>query len=202
MNSVKNLFIFASGLTIGSLVTWKLIKTKYEQYAQEEIDSVKEVYAKRHNDTNEDDRPETESFDENARAKADEAKEKPSIVEYASKLHGYGYTNYSELSSQKEEDDERMYEPCVIPPEEFGACEDYDQLSLTYFSDGVLADENDEPIDNVDELVGLDSLNHFGEFEDDSVFVRNDRLKADIEILLDLRNYSDVVKTRPHSMEE
>ena len=48
MNStLKNLCVFAIGATIGSLVTWKLVKTKYEMIAQEEIDSVKEVFAKR-----------------------------------------------------------------------------------------------------------------------------------------------------------
>ena len=46
----------------------------------------------------------------------------------------------------------------------------------------------------MDEIVGEESLNHFGEYEDDSVFVRSDRLKCDYEILLDQRNYSDVVK--------
>ena len=63
-------------------------------------------------------------------------------------------------------------------------------------------DENDEEVDDVDEIVGEESLNHFGEYEDDSVFVRNDRLKCDYEILLDQRNYSDVAKTRPHRVEE
>ena len=53
----------------------------------------------------------------------------------------------------------------------------------------------------MDNVVGLESLTHFGEFEDDSVFVRNDRLKCDYEILLDQRTYSDVMKQRPHQME-
>ena len=38
-------FLFTAGAAIGSVVTWKLVKTKYEQIAQEEIDSVKEEYA-------------------------------------------------------------------------------------------------------------------------------------------------------------
>ena len=39
--------IFFLGAGVGSLVTWKIVKTKYEQIAQEEIDSVKEVFSKR-----------------------------------------------------------------------------------------------------------------------------------------------------------
>ena len=57
-------------------------------------------------------------------------------------------------------------------------------------------------VDDVEEIVGEESLTHFGEYEDDSVFVRNDRLKCDYEILLDQRNYSDVTKTMPHRVEE
>ena len=40
-------FIFAVGAAIGSAVTWKLVKTKYEKIADEEIESVKEVYLKK-----------------------------------------------------------------------------------------------------------------------------------------------------------
>lgn len=40
--------------------------------------------------------------------------------------------------------------------------------------------------------IGDDALGHFGEYEDDSVFVRNDEEQTDYEILLDGRNYHDV----------
>ena len=84
--------------------------------------------------------------------------------------------------------------PYVISPDEFGEMEDedYDKVSFTYYADGVLADEYDEIVENIDEIIGEESLTHFGEYEDDSVFVRNDKLKCDYEILLDQRNYSDI----------
>ena len=44
---LKNTIIFAVGAAVGSAVTWKLLKTKYEQIANEEIASVKETYAKK-----------------------------------------------------------------------------------------------------------------------------------------------------------
>lgn len=49
----------------------------------------------------------------------------------------------------------------MIPPEQFGDDEEYEQISLTYYADGVLADENDEVIEDVEDAVGIDSLNHF-----------------------------------------
>ena len=60
----------------------------------------------------------------------------------------------------------------------------------------------DDIVDNVDDVVGVDSLTHFGEYEEDSVFVRNDLLQTDYEILRDPRKYSDVVGDSPHQVEE
>ena len=68
--------------------------------------------------------------------------------------------------------------------------DEYETVSLTYYSkDNVLTDDNDEIVDDVDEIIGQDSLKHFGEYEDDSVYVRNDRRKCDYEILLDESDY-------------
>ena len=39
-------------------------------------------------------------------------------------------------------------------------------------------------------MVG-DALDHFGEYEDDSVFVRNDRYKCNYEILKDVRTFEE-----------
>ena len=80
--------------------------------------------------------------------------------------------------------------PYVITPEEFGELADYQTISLTYWHDAVLTDDYDEIIDNPDDIVGEDFADHFGEYEDDSVFVRNDARKTDYEILLDNRDYS------------
>lgn len=95
-----------------------------------------------------------------------------------------------------------MDKPFVISPEEFGDFDDYEKISLTYYSDQVLADDNDELVEDIEDVVGFDSLNSFGAYEDDSVFVRNNKLRCDYEILLDHRKFSDVVKSKPHEAEE
>lgn len=88
----------------------------------------------------------------------------------------------------------------MISPDEFGDQDEYDQISLTYYSDGTVTDDNDRPMsdDEIEESIGKDSLTHFGEYEDDSVFVRNDRLKADYEILKDERTYADILREKPY----
>lgn len=189
-----NFAMFMAGLTIGSAATWLCLKKRYEQIAQEEIDSVKAVFAEK--------KPETvirkeenENIDKDNKIKADQAKLKPDLI---------NYTNYASTNNKnaKEEKVNMVEKPYIILPEEFGDFDEYTKLSLTYYSDGVLADENDEIVDDIDETVGADFADHFGEYEDDSVFVRNDRLKCDYEILRDNRSYSDVTGRYPGQMED
>lgn len=190
---------FIVGAGMGSVCTWKLLKRKYELIAQEEIDSVKAAYA-----TREIGKGFVESFRDRLKVAEDRTQKDEDDVDfkkYASIIQKEGYTDYSR-SVEEKKGEAFVEKPYVISPEEFGEFEEYEKISLTYYADKVLADENDEEVDDVDEIVGEESLNHFGEYEDDSVFVRNDRLKCDYEILLDQRNYSDVAKTRPHRVEE
>lgn len=205
MNKLFGFVMFIAGAAIGSAATWQYTKKKYEQIAQEEIDSVKEALSNRSCEfgKKKDDgiivksnATDTVIVDESIRAK-----EKPSVAEYAAKLQEQGYTNYSNHEIAKDAV-APMIEPYVIPPEEFGDADGYEKISLSYYADKILADEDDETVDDVENTVGLDSLNHFGDYEYDSVFVRNDRLKCDYEILLDRRRYSDVVNETPHHMED
>ena len=198
MNKARGFVMFVLGAAVGSIVTWQYTRKKYEQIAQEEIDSVKEIFSRRELAADvEIVTPEPQT------AKVSKPEEKPDITEYAARLEREGYTNYSNVSAgeKKEEQEAMEMKPYVISPEEFGEFEDYERISLSYYADQILADEDDEKVEDVDNVVGLESLTHFGEFEDDSVFVRNDKLKCDYEILLDQRTYSDVIKQRPHQTE-
>ena len=205
-NKIASFMMFIFGAAVGSVATWQYIKKKYERITQEEIDSVKETFSKLEVKSKDNESEENN----NVRTIVERAKDKPSVVEYAAKLRKQGYINYSDTDSlsedsnvSEEEVDENMIndKPYVISPDEFGEFYDYEKISLTYYADQVLADEDDELVEGIEETVGFESLNAFGEYEDDSVFVRNDRLKCDYEILLDQRKYSDVVKRRPHEVE-
>ena len=179
----------------GSIVTWKILKTKYERIAQEEIDSVREVYASKIHkyegpEQSEPVKDETPDVDVS----------QIGVAEYVQLLQKQAYTETVDYQKVKEE--QMSMRPYVISPEDFGEHDDYETESLTYYADGTLTDGTDEPIEDVESLVGEDSLTHFGEFEDDSVFVRNDRLRTDFEILLDSRRYSDVVRRGPRPTED
>lgn len=170
-NWLFNTAIFAVGAVVGSVATWKYLKTKYEQLAQEEIESVREVY-ERHTAELEKQSSESES-------------EKDEIMKaYQDIIDGY-------VEVERPGPVKSTKKPEVISPEELGEI-DYEVCSLTYYADNVLAYDDGEVIENVEEVVGEDALNCFGQFEDDSVHVRNHSRRVDYEILARVDKYSDV----------
>lgn len=188
-NKIYICVAFVLGAVAGGSGAWYYAKKKYEEIAQEEIDSVKEVFLRKTAELH--DKEITLTIAENLKGSSNM---KPSIAEAVAILHKEGYIS-------EEEDAVADNTPYVIAPEQFMEKEDYDHVTLTYYADQVLTDENDEMIEDVEGTVGFESLNHFGEYEDDSVFVRNDARKIEYEILLDERTYADVAKSKPRPME-
>lgn len=193
MNS-KVSFILGTiiGAGIGVAGTYSYFKDKYEKLAEKDFNS-RRVF---------DEDKKDESEEPVAEKTADSRTvDKPSIAEYAARLQKEGYVNYSDMQDKKQKQEIGVDKPYVIQPSDFGEFDDYEKISLTYTADGVLLDDMNEIVDDIEETVGEDSLEHFGEYEDDSVYVRNDAKKCDYEILLDQRNYQEIFETRPHGTE-
>lgn len=207
---MKNFFTFVTGLVIGSVVTYVVVKDKFEKIAQEEIDSVKEVFGRR--------------VEKEADKKVEKIAEKE-VEKIRKEYNDYSsltknYTSYSKNETEEDdcaqveededcaqvedEDGVEIFEverasnsdrPYVIDPWDFGGEDGYDTITLNYYADGVLTDDDDNVIEDeeIDDIVGKDFAEHFGEYEKDCVCVRNDRLKTDYEICRDLIEYSTLL---------
>ena len=217
---IINLIMFAAGAVIGSAVTWKIVKDRYEKIVQEEIKSVKEVFADRFSDSSEE--PSSEESD-------DEMSEEDHVSDYRkicwddledldpSELEEEEYqADYAGAVVSKYEDIANIYkkggpddmptseprEPYVIDPIEFGELDGYKTFELTYYEDGILEDEDYDIVKNPEEILGPYALGSFGEYEDDSVFVRNERLRADFQILKDYRTYDEARSIGPGRVDD
>lgn len=183
-----SLLLFAVGGGIGFAAARQWLKQKYDRLAQEEIDSVKAAFrtAQQKGETETNGKPEKQPREEGGEKAQEERKA------YTGLLTKLGYAEDAALPPEQT--------PHVIAPDEYGEQDGYDEISLTYYTDGTLTDDADRPMDEVEieQTIGRESLEHFGEYEDDSVFVRNDRLKADYEILLDQRAYAEVLREKPY----
>ena len=193
---MKRVLIFVLGAAAGSLVTWKLVENKYKKIADEEIASVQEYY---HNKLNaldcENNLLKVEAYDrpvEHPEVNVVEeieytAEEKADYEETVASLA------YSEEGITIECNDAIEYvKPYVIAPEEFGETGN-DTKTLTYYSDFVLTDEDGDMCVDPESIIG-DALEHFGDYEDDSVHVRNDNIECDFEILKSERTFSEIYK--------
>lgn len=179
---ITGFLMFVTGVAIGSVVTWKCVKTKYERIADEEIESIKNVYSKKE-----------ASIKENQVTQKEVAETKPSLYEMKEYLERIKENGYHKEENKEEGDPDMNDSPYVISPDEFGNMDDHTCVSLSYYADGVLADDWDtEVLDPVEE-VGPDIASHFGEYEEDTVFVRNEKLKVDYEICRDLRTFAEVI---------
>ena len=183
---VIGLVAFVTGAAIGSLVTWRILKERYEKLAEEDSKSIREAFARRMAE------PE-EIADEPTEVDFDELK---NVSKQLSADLGYDGAITEDENEEKGEP-VAMDKPYVIDPFESGNGGEYEIISLTYYADEVLVDDSGNLIEDVEAVVGVDSLTHFGEYEDDSVFVRDDDLKIDYEILRDYRRYSEIKKSPP-----
>lgn len=192
---MKNLLCFVTGAAIGSVVTWKLIEKKYKDLADEEIESVIETFKNRKPRITKDNVKET------VEKVINKYKEPKETVEDIVTAEGYSIENEEEI----DEDDESNYTvnvdnvievvtPYVITPEQFGEYNEYGTKTLTYYADNVLTDEIDNPItsDEMITMIGPDALDHFGEYEDDSVYIRDEINEMDYEILKSEKKFSEI----------
>ena len=196
---MKNLLFFVAGAAIGSIATWKLIEKKYKDLADEEIESVIETFKNRRPRITKDEVKET------VEKVINKWKEPKETVEDIVTAQGYSIENEEEIDEDDEsnyivnvdndnDNDIEVITPYVITPEQFGQYNEYGTKTLTYYSDNVLTDEIDNPItsDEMVTMIGPDALDHFGEYEDDSVYIRDEMNEMDYEILKSEKKFSEI----------
>ena len=185
-----NIAMFTMGAAVGSLVTWKIMKDRCERTIQDEVSAFKNDWVKMtHEDgakyaadieTDEEDVEEEDEWDDET------------YTEYHTLAHSYDH------NCEEGGGDEVPYVngPYTITPDEFGDERGYEPWYLSYYSDGVLADTWDVEHD-IEETIGEDALEHFGDYTNNIVHVRNERLERDYEVAKDSRTYSEVISKKP-----
>lgn len=184
MSKVKGLLIFAAGALAGAFAGARIAKKHYEELAQEEIEEVRAYYKNKEEKIEEP--KEVEEKVEEKSIEVEEKKEYDSIIK-----HG----NYMTMEENEENEEDELCdsddEPYIIDPSEFGNYGHYATQTCTYFADGVLVDDVDEVIEDPETLVGNYHVDIFRDFDATSVYVRNDWMKMDFEIIRDDWFWSD-----------
>lgn len=187
-NYAIGILSFLGGVAIGGIVTWKVIEKrteeKYKAISDAEIQSVKEVFTVPKKEVSPEKTDETKS-----------AVNTPNMTAVAKEI-AKQYTNYSNVAEPERRSPLPWEEARikVIEPDKYGEKEEYDQIELTLYADGILADERDDIVDK--EVVG-DALDHMGEYDDDVIHVQDDEKKRYFEIMVDNRSYEEATGNKP-----
>lgn len=203
--TISILGAFGAGLAIGFFT----IKKKCEARADKEIASVKDSFQKHLEEMSKEGKlKEVPPTRRGASKKKKEEKKAntsdirsvplpndPIAEDYKDYSAPYRSTASGSKPKQSTKERQKKLEPYVISPDDYMSSE-YTAKTLVYYADHVLADSDDDTrIDNPTMVVGRDALTSFGRYEDDSVYVRDDNLKIDYEIMRSEKDYADVVKT-------
>lgn len=186
---MKQVIAFVLGATAGTLVTWKILEKKYKQIADEEIEAVREYYRSK-------DEVYTASIlgisNEPVKTYIEEEKvEDEEKTEYNKQVQELDYSQDEDDYTVQLAPAEEEIAPYTIAPDEFGEADGYNTRSWTCYADMVLTDEDGIIVSEPERIIG-DALAYFGEYEDDSVYVRNENNECDYEILKHDKTYDEI----------
>lgn len=175
--NIKYLLMFCLGAIAGSVFTAKILDEKYSKIADEEIESVKEV---------------TKKTIENLKKKFSESKK---ISEEKTEK-----TKYHDITKEyTEEKDAPNIE--IISDNQYSDDENEKMTLWFYGVDKALLDDNEQPIENVEDCVGRDIINNPEKYfrvssiessheNKNTIYLRNHSMGIDFEIIYIDKSYS------------
>lgn len=210
---------FGVGFALGWVTSAKRLKTKYEREFEEEVAGMRQHYRQKLTALNEKKKVEDlvdelgykgptqedttrtdyrstgdDNQQEEVQASSESVQEEAAIENVFNPRTGetIDVWNYDEELRSR-----TQTKPYVIHADEFRENEtNYDQVTYTWWEgNNILTAVNDEIVDEVDRIVGLENLEKFGHGSGQQhvVYVRNDSLSMDIEILRSESDYAEVV---------
>lgn len=192
--NINTVITFMAGVAIGVLTTYKIAETKYQNIADEEIKSVIETFTGR--------KPSNKVSSNDGGHDVDMSKN--DILDYKNNVDRFGYSTISKQTSKNNEEVEdkmsavkeytdKIY---IISPDDYNTLDGFDAETFYYSADNYLLNSDCEvvPDDEINILMGHDPYGHFGEYEDDSVHIRNEDRMCDYEILLSRKTCAEIME--------
>lgn len=189
-----------SGGVIGFYFGKFVSKKTYEKIADDEIAAVKKVYEEHYILKG---KKITKNEPDDISKKTSNGYQEPKSENKSAIPHAYSdyfkhAGKYDGNAPRKGGMDVPEIKPYVISPDDFGDSE-YETQTLIYWADMVLTDDDHNIVNDIEGHVTSEALTTFGRYEDDCVYVRNDILHVDYEILLEEREFN---KVSPRSLVE
>lgn len=190
---LSHVIAFVAGAAVGYFAANYLLKDKYEKRFQQEVSSTIEAFKNNKKDD------EVTHKDEKLKAVSDEVVV-ADIKEYAKNIgkHDYSEVKDDEPSEKNKDEGIDHAKPYVITEEEVDAYMNYSITQWNYYADGVLTDENNEVVEDVSATIGKEAFEHLKKTSESAIYVRNDLLELDYEILKNEMTYAELLEEKPY----
>ena len=181
--------IFMVGAAIGAGIAVLCTRAYFETLANDEIDSVKKAY-KTPNTPHEDEK--LQDFVKAVKTQNTRASNGDKII-YEQKLEHFGYDSIKneevqdaeEKLAEKEGPSDEKTKPHRISIDDFTDNGPYyQQVTVTYFpKEQLLVDDISGEFEDVESTVGKDNMELFRELDEDVMYIRNDNVSIDYEVV-------------------
>lgn len=189
------LLALVAGFCGGYFTAYVLLNKKYMQRTEEAVASVKARYEEKKEPTETSEAPQVDKKEE----KLKDFKDVIEDLQYIPRTNpgpSEARNPYWKRRNGTPETEDGFIS--IIPEEEYGLDLDYDQISMHYYTDNVLADDMDNDEVNVEDTVGRYALDHIDDPEYDGIiYVKNDYRKAYYEVERTQTSYAEVMQ-RPN----
>lgn len=182
--NLKTFIIFFAGVGVGAVGMRFYLKERYDAELDAAVERINSEYKR-----------DREMLFKEAGADIETPEEKKERAEglrvFRSEVAKQAYDSYFNGGSDLKEDDamapsEKVDEPYLISANDFATGRGLDKVTLTYYINANLLCEDGEVLENnYDELLGNEWKEHFHDDEDGVVYVRNEKMGAEYEVLLD-----------------
>lgn len=200
-NFWKTSLAFVAGAIVGGFVTKKYIeyKSKINDEAEYEEYETQDTITEEENDTSVENE-ETSNDEIKIRSVDDDAYKKLlAKLQYSAEKEA---EDFIERMIPRQDEVRDTSKPYNITPDEFEEIDEYDSDEYTYYADGYVTDSYGMPISDEDILntIGEDFDTYFGSYDDDQIWIRNERLRMDFSVVRDIDRFVDVAPPRIRRM--
>lgn len=199
-NAIKFLLSFSIGGGIGYLISYQISKKNFEKRLDTEMSSMKKMYSNPNEEkcqiSDDDSSIVSEKVADSGVLDADMQKEYTNYTEFYRSKKG------NEVPDQKDNAQRStINKPYIISSDDFGNM-GYSEVSLIYYSDDILTEDGSDEKLSINKIIGKENIKHLKKHTEDAIYIRNESIKTDYEILLDKRKYADVFEETDSTDEE
>jgi len=189
---IKEGIIFVVGAAIGAASTYFILKDKFEQQANEEAEQTKKYYEELYSNKEE---TQSEPVEEVVKVEPMKTKEERGEPDYNDIIDKLNYNKYSTDVPDSEGNPRPAKRPYQISMDDYNTDTRQIKKIISCFEEDGICMDNDtkEVLDNVAKDIGMDNIELIGMDGEDEIYIRNEQLGIDYNIVSEPGSYEDFI---------